>query len=345
MRRPILRSLRWRLALGGVALFGFVLGQTMLFPQAQSAQIQNNNVAMGLTNFVDGNRYHNLGTTLGSDGFGLRENAGAVEGKNDGGAWVALVPGGAGPAPSDATYITQTADPTLSAEQALDALVSGIMRVDTAAGVITSLTDSAGIAANISDESGGLLMVFSDSPVFTTQFDLEAAGVRFTAADGVLTMLGIGAGQDESLIIDFNATANTIDLSSGSGATRLNFSASGAGFRVNSSSAEANLFLDTSGDDWTLQADSTGDRLEFSAIGGAGLTLAIEHSTGFLAVGHFTPLTELHVQGASTPSLYINSTTATDGGSIILEDTDGAGCSEVTVLNGTPTWATVACPS
>lgn len=57
-------------------------------------------------------------------------------------------------APSDATYITQTSNATLSAEQALDGLASGIMRSDTAAGVITTLTTSADIAANISDIVG-----------------------------------------------------------------------------------------------------------------------------------------------------------------------------------------------
>lgn len=76
--------------------------------------------------------------------------------------------GGGGGAPTGATYITQTADPTLSAEQNLDALASGIMRVDTAAGVITSLTDSAGIAANLSDETGTGLLVFQSSPTIVT---------------------------------------------------------------------------------------------------------------------------------------------------------------------------------
>lgn len=71
-------------------------------------------------------------------------------------------------APTDAKYITQTADGTLSAEQALSLLSSGIMRVATTTGVITSLTDSAGIAANISDESGTGVMAFTTSPVFTT---------------------------------------------------------------------------------------------------------------------------------------------------------------------------------
>jgi hypothetical protein len=76
-----------------------------------------------------------------------------------------LVNGGA---PTTATFITQTADGTLSNEQALSSLSTGIMRVATTTGVITSLTDSSGIAANISDESGSGALLFGTSPTITT---------------------------------------------------------------------------------------------------------------------------------------------------------------------------------
>jgi len=81
---------------------------------------------------------------------------------------------GGGGAPTTATYITQTPDATLSAEQALSALSSGIMRAATTTGVVTSLTDSAGIAANISDETGTGVMVFGTSPTFTTSILFNA---------------------------------------------------------------------------------------------------------------------------------------------------------------------------
>lgn len=76
--------------------------------------------------------------------------------------------GGGSGAPTDATYITQTANGTLSAEQALESLSTGIMRVATVTGAITSLTDSSGIAANISDEQGSGALVFATSPTLTT---------------------------------------------------------------------------------------------------------------------------------------------------------------------------------
>src|SRR5262245_61206853 len=55
--------------------------------------------------------------------------------------------GGGGGAPTNATYITQTPNGTLSAEQALSALSSGLMFVTNATGVITSIGNSAGLAA------------------------------------------------------------------------------------------------------------------------------------------------------------------------------------------------------
>lgn len=60
---------------------------------------------------------------------------------------------------------------------------------------------------------------------YINQIDLApTAGVRFTASDGVLTLLGLGNGADESLTIDLdNAGANTIAFGSGSGANLFTF--------------------------------------------------------------------------------------------------------------------------
>src|SRR3990167_9899961 len=69
------------------------------------------------------------------------------------GTLTCTIPAGTG-APTDATYLTQTANGSLSNEQALSLLSSGIMRVATTTGVVTSLTTSVGIIANISDETG-----------------------------------------------------------------------------------------------------------------------------------------------------------------------------------------------
>lgn len=106
--------------------------------------------------------------------------------------------GGGGGAPTDATYITQTANAGLSAEQALSGLSSGIMRVATTTGVITSLTTSADIAANISNETGTGVMVFSGSPT-----------IDFLTVTGAVTW-------DDNLRQTFNPGAAQAGLNVGS---------------------------------------------------------------------------------------------------------------------------------
>lgn len=61
-------------------------------------------------------------------------------------AGLSITPAGSGGAPTDATYITQTANGSLSAEQSLAALSTGIMKVTTTTGAVTSLGDPLPVA-------------------------------------------------------------------------------------------------------------------------------------------------------------------------------------------------------
>jgi len=59
---------------------------------------------------------------------------------------------------------------------------------------------------------------------FPGTFNLVSTGVNFAAADGVLTLLGLGNGNDENLTLDFdNGTANTVGIASGTGVTTVNY--------------------------------------------------------------------------------------------------------------------------
>jgi len=123
--------------------------------------------------------------------------------------------GGSG-APTDATYITQTADATLSAEQALSALSSGIMRVATTTGVVTSLTDSAGIAANISDETGTGLLLFGTSPTITTDITIPNSGLHVldtNASHDLIFTPGSDLTADRALTFTTGDAARVITLS------------------------------------------------------------------------------------------------------------------------------------
>lgn len=141
---------------------------------------------------ISASGYINFGATAGTGGYGLRDNAGTMQFKDSGGAWTNITAASSG-APIDATYITQTANATLSAEQALSALSTGIMRVATTTGVITSLTDSAGIAANLSDESGSGALIFGTSPTLTTP-TFSGAIAGSPTASGTWTFANAGFG-------------------------------------------------------------------------------------------------------------------------------------------------------
>jgi len=125
------------------------------------------------------------------------------------GATVSLGAGGGGGAPDDATYITQTANGTLSAEQALSSLATGIVQVTTTTGVLSSVTDSAGVAALISDETGLGVLAFSASPVFSTDITLPNSATPTTATVAKAAFDTNAWATDRGAIQIHDGTANT----------------------------------------------------------------------------------------------------------------------------------------
>lgn len=68
--------------------------------------------------------------------------------------------------------------------------------------------------------------------------------------------------------------------------------------------------------------------------------------TGNVGFSTTTPLDIGHFENQSaTSTLIISSGGTAVGGRIILEDHDGAGCSEIAILNGTIAAKTVTCPT
>ncbi len=129
--------------------------------------------------------------------------AGTLKQVDDQGVATSL--GGGGGAPSTATYITQTPDASLSAEQALSALASGLLYNTTGTGVLTKATAaqvaSAGVGEYYTSLSGG--------------------------AATSLTLSGLDGDTDGDYMIDINIVAaagtNTIGLSvNGATATNMN---------------------------------------------------------------------------------------------------------------------------
>lgn len=122
-----------------------------------------------------------------------------------GGALTIAASGGSG-APTTATYITQTADATLSAEQALSALATGPVKVTTGTGVLTSG------AINLGTEVTGTLAASSLGTSGTPEFARVGIG---QAADAAAALAITG----QMLSAEFNngntSTAQTVNWNSG----------------------------------------------------------------------------------------------------------------------------------
>lgn len=131
------------------------------------------------------------------DGSVLITNGNAVKGNlTSGNTWkLQVYDNDTGPAYVDAIIFTNGNSPTITFG--------------------TGLITSAALATGLSDEQGTGVVTFSDSPTFVDDITIAAAGVKLTGADGALTILGLGNGNDEDLKIDLdNGAANTIEISS-----------------------------------------------------------------------------------------------------------------------------------
>lgn len=107
-------------------------------------QIAISNLTTGITPFTQGrivtSGYLNWGSTSGTSGYGLRDNAGVIQYKNSVGDWNSLPSSGS--LGLDATYITQIPDTNLTHEQALSALGSALLVNTTTTGVLSAYAGS-----------------------------------------------------------------------------------------------------------------------------------------------------------------------------------------------------------
>lgn len=115
---------------------------------------------------------------------------------------------------------------------------------DTSSGAVTNayglrISDQtlAGTTLNYAIDVNGEFRVGPDG--LTT--DLGAAGVRLSGANGVLTVLGLGDGSDENLTWDFNTTAQTVLVGSGTGVTKIDYGTIITEGKFNSSDGSAGV--------------------------------------------------------------------------------------------------------
>lgn len=289
--------------------------------------------------FVIGTNYLNFGTVAGTTGYGLRNNAGVVQFKDSGGSWINVAAASNG-APTSATYLLQTPNGGLSAEQALSTLATGILKVTTATGVVDSITDSAGIAANISDETGSGVLVFGTSPTLTTP---TLAGV----ISGTPSVTGAWTFAAGSVGIRDTDNTHNLVLTPGSNLTANRI------FRITTGDAERTLTVnaDTTLDNWfdqdvrssasptfnALTVTSVTNTLSvFAATTSAQLAGVITNETGSgLLVFGTSPTLTTPVLGAATGTSLVLSGAATIGAAL---DLSGASAGQI-VFPATPNYS------
>jgi len=155
-----------------------------------------------------------------------------LDGSSDGGGYIRLYDGDSnyvqldvGDLSGDITVNLPTSAGTLALYEQFDT----IGEVETIWGSVnilleTEIDASSELAALMDDETGTGYLVFSNSPTFDDDITIHATGVKITGdGDGAITLLGLGDGFDENLVINFDDTENQIDITSGTGVTDIDF--------------------------------------------------------------------------------------------------------------------------
>jgi len=151
--------------------------------------------ATGLHILIAGtNKYLNFGSTVGSSGYGFRDNAGTIQFKHSGGSWADIGTGGVGGG--------------ITTEQAVDAVMTQIN-----AGTHT------GITITYDDAGNAIAFALSDE-VYTTAEQTKLGHISVTQAVNLDTMESDIAGKADSSSLatvatsgDYTDLSNTPDLS------------------------------------------------------------------------------------------------------------------------------------
>ena len=184
---------------------------------------------------------------------------------------MSYIPGAGSGAPSDATYITQTANGSLSAEQALSLLATGLVKVETGTGVLS--TAVAGDLPSHTHAQADVTNLTTDLAAKQPDVQFKDEGVNAGTSGGVTVVDFVGAG------VSAAEAAGTLTVTIAGGASTNAFGTIAV-------SGQSNVVADAAPDKLTLIAgtnvtittDATGDSVTINSTGGGiadGATLAV----------------------------------------------------------------------
>lgn len=290
-----------------LVLFGAVVVTAQTFPTPITQAIAL--LTSGTTPFsivgINTGGYVNWGTGRSASGYGLRDSAGIIQVKNSGGSWVSVT--SAGGAPTDATYITQTPNSSLSAEQPLSALASALLLNTTTTGVLTAYTGTS--CTNQFPQSINALGVATCASVSLTA-DVTGTLPVANGGSGATTLTGILQGNGTSAMTALtSSTAGQVLRVTGA-----NTFAWGAVDLDDSDAVTGTLGVSNGGTN--LSAGTSGGILGFTASGTLASSIALTANALVLGGGAGATPTPLGSLGTTTTVLHGNAGGAPTWGAV-----------------------------